>query len=159
MLEQQLNIIALELVNMIKLSFVQKDYVVSGQTRDSIRQETSKKGFKIFGASYINSLESGRPPRENNQETDFLERLIRWVEGRGLAFGDDAIRLARQFRYLINRFGTRLYRSQDPRFSGNQSGLISDVINDEYITKLKKTISKILFSSFKVNFKRYTNNI
>lgn len=122
----------------LRQSFRDKDMYVTGNTAMSIRYEISNTGFKILGASYIEVNERGRPPASINSRYDpsFLERLKAWAAARGITAPAEAIRKA------INKKGTLLFQGKDPRFNGNKSGVITDVINKQFIERLKDSYFK-----------------
>lgn len=123
------------LVAELKQSAIDKDYNVTGQTIAAFRGEATETRLTLYGASYLNSLEFGRPPLQGSaEESDFLAKLEVWRQIRGVQIS------AKSLRYLINRFGTRLFQGKDPRFNGKQSGVITDVINDKTIEKIVKAI-------------------
>lgn len=121
------------IIEELRRSFAEKDMIVTGQTVNSIRFQITEEGFIIWGASYIEVNERGRPPRRSNTESDFLQRLEVWRQRRGIKTP------AKSLRYLINKKGTRLWQGTDRRFPGKKSsGVITDIINEELIKKLNK---------------------
>lgn len=128
--------IAEQIVKDLQLSFTQKDLVATGKTRDSIRYELTSNGFQILGASYIENVELGRPPRVSTNSSDFLERLEEWRKARNVSIP------ARTLQYLINKFGTKQYQS------GQSNNVVSDVINLDLVEEIRKQI--VAFYSLKV---------
>jgi len=119
-------------------SFKDKDMYVTGNTAMSIRYEITSKGFRVLGASYIEVNERGRPPANDSSRYDpsFLEKLKVWAAARGITIPAEAIRKA------INKKGTLLWQGKDPRFTGNKSEVITDIVNKEFIEKLKDSYFK-----------------
>lgn len=130
-------------------SAIEKDYNVTGNTIASFRSEATNNRLAVYGASYLNSLEFGRPPLSGGaEESDFLAKLEVWMRIRGITGNPKSL------RYMINKFGTRLYQGKDPRFNGKDSKLVSDVINDESISKLIKDIEKAYSESIVSEIKK-----
>ncbi|MGL4781711.1 MAG: hypothetical protein ACRCXN_12910 [Bacteroidales bacterium] len=122
----------------LQASFYEKGLVATGETVRSLRLEEHSKGFRVFGANWIEFAEYGRGAARGRGggASDFLERLTRWAAAVG--FPDAKVAF---LKYWINRLGTRLHRGRDPRFRGKQSGVLTDVLTDELIENLKEAFA------------------
>lgn len=95
--------------------------VATGKTIRSLEREVFDFGGgaegRIYGASYISTLETGRPPARNAstpyQKQQFIRSLMEWcrVRGIGQSLNDEQLyRLANYMRWRINTFGSQLWQ-------------------------------------------------
>lgn len=148
-LKQKIEQTAQMIVDRLRKSYYEKDLVATGATVNSIRYEVDlKKGyFAILGASWIQFTETGRAPLRNNQPSDFLQRLEAWRRAKNVQIP------AKTLQYMINKRGTLLWQGKDKRFSGNQSNVITDVINESLITEITKAITEAVFKDYYTEIK------
>lgn len=138
-----------EIVRRLQSSYYEKDMVATGETVRSIRAEAFENGFKIWGGDWIEFSEYGRGPAKGSGG-DFLDRLTKWAKARGFPEAKVAF-----LKYLINKQGTRLWRGQDSRFSGRQSKVLTDVLNED----LEKELQETLMVGVLLEFKTYIRKI
>lgn len=144
--EKELEKEAQQIIQDLAESLRKKDMVVTGQTLASIRSEVGKTGFSIFGADYIQALETGRGPYAGGPEDpDFLTRLEIWARLKGVNIPP------RTLKYMLNRFGSRLFRGVDPRFPGRSSGVFSDVINPGLTERLSRKFGLVFSGLFETD--------
>ena len=85
-------------------------------------------------------METGRKPRESNQESDFRSKLEEWVRAKNIdTFGKSVEQTARSLQYLINKYGTKLWRE------GGRKDIITPIFADERFQKLNKKIAEVEF--------------
>jgi hypothetical protein len=145
MIKQELRLEASNLTSSIKQSFFNKGLIATGKTVDSIRYELTDKGFQIWGTDSVENAEFGTPPKSKGGKADY-NNLLAWA--RAVGYPEARVSF---LKYYLEKFGSRLWRGQDPRFSGNKSGVISDVISPQYLESLQKRLTfafKIQLASF-----------
>lgn len=129
----------------------------TGKTADSISYEvTSQEGtdiLKIFGREYISTLETGRGPRKSNQQGEFLDNMLEYMQARGI--GADLTdkkrrQLARFLTLKINREGDATYKK------GGRQVYSNDL--EKYIEALKEALRKDFILSFRNNLKTSLGN-
>jgi hypothetical protein len=149
--QDKLDQIASEILERLKKSYQEKKMVATGKTVASLRKEVTEKGFKIFGAKWIDFTEFGRGPSQGSGQggSNFLDNLLEWAKAVG--FPEWRVRF---LKYYINKFGTRLHRGQDPRFSGNQSKVITDVINEMLVEEIKTRTAFAVLESYKTEIRK-----
>lgn len=119
--------------------------------QDNIRNagmEASGKSAKSFGwrfdgkeliiystESYITVLETGRKPGKFAP----LQPIIEWVKIRITAIEEDARSIAFAINYKLKESGSLLYQR------GGNSGILSSVINEQYVSE---NLTKNLFDQF-----------
>lgn len=88
------------------------DKVVTGKTLRSLSVEVNGKNGALWGADYIQNVKRGRRPRQSTEESDFLQNLKQWIVARHIPVKDnkDLDRLARFFRWYINKYGSKAWR-------------------------------------------------
>ena len=135
-----------KLLDALRKSFYDKKMVATGKTVNSLRQETTETGFKIYGGDWIEFAEFGRGQGVNSSNGKFYQALLEWAKAVGFPEGK-----VRFLQYYINKFGTRLHRGQDPRFPGKtQSGVLTDVLNEKYLENLKEVITFATITDYKI---------
>jgi hypothetical protein len=73
----------------------------------------------------------------------FRKNLEKWIVRKGFATEPKEITsMAYAISRKINKIGTNLNRGKDKRFSGRNSGTISDFINEQNLNEFIKGISK-----------------
>lgn len=111
----------------------------TGKSAESITVEVKKiddpifgkiEGY-IYGANWIWNLEFGRGPTKNSTPSTptLRESILEWIKAKNIVSGDkEQLSLSYAISKKIHNEGTKLYRS------GQQSGIISDVINDDVLS-------------------------
>ena len=108
----------------------QAGQVATGKTRASFSHSLTGAQSGVFeGAFYSGALERGRGPARGGGggNSDFLDNLKQWIVAKGLNYGGNEKgleRLAKFFRWYINKNGTKLFRS------GQTEDILSTPIND-----------------------------
>lgn len=100
----------------------------TGKTSESLEVIVSANQGSLLGAYYIGALEYGRSPRKNIEDQGMWMAIQKWMRARGLPSSDSN---AKSLTWYINKYGTLQYRL------GKPSGIISDVINESVIEKLR----------------------
>ena len=94
-------------------------YRASGQTEDSISYKveavlnSDQLGLFFYARDFITTLETGRGPRKNSQQSDFKDNIEDWMRIRGIGSGLNEKKfkqLARFLTYKINRDGDKLFQ-------------------------------------------------
>lgn len=148
--KKKIDEISTDILDRLRKSYQDKDMIATGKTVNSLRKEVTESGFKIFGAKWIEFTEFGRGPSKGGQSTgDFLNNLLEWAKAVG--FPEWRVRF---LKYYINKFGTRLYRGEDPRFSGKQSKVISDVINEKLVEEIKIKTAFAVIENYRTELRR-----
>lgn len=143
------------IVEEIRYNIDQRGVRASGRTQKALRfqVEETDKGFllQVFGPSYIQVLEDGRGPTKASGSGKTLVEIIReWIDDKGIVpetnskgIAPTKDSLARAIATVIHRQGTNLYRN------GGNSGVLSDVINEERVQALKEALRKVGFDDLK----------
>ena len=124
-------------------SITQAGKSATGRTVNAIQVFASGKRGRLEAPSHLFTLETGRGPARggSSDKQQFIENLKAWIVAKGIPYKDenDLQRLASFFRWYINKFGTKQYRS----------GGRNDIITPAIEKFLKSVNSKIpnLYSS------------
>lgn len=104
----------------------------SGRTAASVRYEVTPTGLKLYGAGHIFVVETGRKPGAFPNIT----AIRQWIEDKPIIPQGNISKnsLAFLIARSISRKGTILHQL------GGQSGILSNVINQERINKLKASL-------------------
>jgi len=123
---------ARSLVTDLKTSFERNGIKATGKTIQSLRPEADLLGFKIFADSSIDEVLNGTPPGTLVNENDIQQ----WIDALGLELKASSV------ADRIERFGSRLWRGQDPRYPGrtNRQSAVSDVVSPERISEIGKAV-------------------
>lgn len=131
------------LVRDLRQSISDKKMSATGDTERRIRSEAGELGFKVLGPDYIEDLESGVKPGTRAS----ISRLAAWMKAREVQGSPQRLQNS-----LFKR-GSRLFRGEDPRFSGNRSGVLSDVLTPQRIDGIKISIGRVMLSEAKTDLK------
>lgn len=128
---------------------------VTGKTAASVRTETGVRYGRLFGAKYIDVLETGRPPTRNGKagQPTLREIILQWIKDKGIKpEGISQKSLAFLIARKIHREGTKLYRS------GGQSGVFSTVITEQRLRTFEKELAGINAQAYASKLLRQYNN-
>ncbi|MDR2065472.1 MAG: hypothetical protein LBP85_07190 [Prevotellaceae bacterium] len=126
----------------------QAGQVATGKTRSALEHSVSGLSGILLGAPWTFTLERGRgPAKSGNSQGAFLENLKQWIVAKGIPYNDneDLERLAKFFKWYINKFGTNLWRKggrQDiftpaiKEFSNNVANGVANIYVDEVTNNL-----------------------
>lgn len=103
----------------------------TGKTSDSLEVVIGENQGSLLGAPHIGALEYGRSPRKTTEDQGMWKNIQKWLIARGLPSSDSN---AKSLTWHINKYGTLQYRL------GKPSGIISDVINESVIEKLRNEL-------------------
>jgi len=113
--------------------------VVSGSTRDSIEVVATENEGSILAASYIRTLEDGRPPTRTGApkgNPTLAESIKSWITAKGIIpTGISVDSLAFLIARKIHREGNLLFRS------GGKSGVLSNVFTQSRIDAFAETFA------------------
>lgn len=101
----------------------------SGKSAASVRYEVTEEGLKVYGAGHIFVLETGRKPGK----WPSIQVIKDWIEAKPIIPRDkiSTNSLAFLIARAIGRKGTLLHQL------GGNSGVLTNVINQERLNKLK----------------------
>jgi hypothetical protein len=125
----------------LRQSIADKGMRATGDTERRIRSEAGESGFKVLGPDYIEDLERGVKPGTVVK----LSRIQAWMKARSIEGSPKPIA-----KGLFSR-GSRLFRGEDPRFSGNTSGVLSDVMTDNRLDAIKARLGRTMLSEAKTD--------
>lgn len=120
----------------LRQSIFDKGMEATGDTQRRIRSEAGENFFRVLGPDYIEDLERGVKPGTKAS----IPRLKAWMDARGL-IGDP-----KQLQNSLFRHGSLLFRGQDKRFSGNRSGVLSDVLTPQRLESIKAGVGRTMLS-------------
>jgi hypothetical protein len=116
----------------------------TGKTLASIRSQVTGNSMKVTGASYILTIEYGRGATRGGGSSgmSLVDRIKEWIAAKGLDLNPYAVAKS------IHMKGTALYRGEDSRFPGRQSGVLT-----EPLALTKQELAVDMIELFKNNFK------
>lgn len=128
-LEQVLSQELRNTVEQVRSNIRRANQSATGRTEQALGYGATNNLGYIEGAPWTWTLEKGRPPARSSSASDkreFIENLKVWIRAKGITYRSDKEleRLANFFRWYINRFGNKLYRS------GGRSDIISPPFDD-----------------------------
>lgn len=132
-----------EIVKRLRESIVANDMFVTGKTHDSVRAVVKNKVLTILAAEHIQNLETGVP----SGTLPDLRDLENWIEERGLNLS------ARSVQQNIFESGSLLFQGKDRRFTGQQSGVLTDVINPELTEEISNAFSNLVLDQVSTTLK------
>lgn len=97
----------------------------TGRTVSAIQVVANGRQAQLEAPSHLFTLETGRgPARSSGDKQQFIESLKAWIVAKGISYKDeqDLQRLAGFFRWYINKFGNKQYRS------GRQEAILTPAI-------------------------------
>lgn len=135
----QLETISNSLVKDLQKSLKDKGHYATGKTAGSIRNEVRDSGFKIYGSQHIGALVFGRKPsgRKGSASEPLWKALDRWARAKGITINPYAA------ANKIHKFGIKVPNEF------NKGKVISDVINDDWIEKISKSLLDFRSKEFK----------
>lgn len=108
----------------------------TGETSRSISTVMPNKDrVQVTAPGYIYVLETGRAPRKSNEESNFNSKLEQWVRARGINIGKTIEQTTRSLQFLINKYGTKLYRE------GGRKDIITPIFKQDRFDKLTNDIA------------------
>ncbi|MCL2596260.1 MAG: hypothetical protein FWD66_01070 [Paludibacter sp.] len=126
-----------ELENDIKSRI--KTYYATGRTEKSLSHKVSGFSGILEGATYIETLERGRPPaRGGDSKGAFLANLKEWIRVRWKDVKDekDLERKAKFLKWYINKYGNKKFRN------GEKDDVLSKPIAD-FTEQISQRISDL----------------
>jgi hypothetical protein len=123
----------------LRQSIADKGMRATGDTERRIRSEAGEEGFRVLGPDYIDDLERGVKP---GTKVD-LSRLSAWMKARGIESDP------RRLQNSLFKRGSRLFRGEDPRFSGTTSGVLSDVLTQTRLDGIRMRLGRTMLSEVK----------
>lgn len=137
-------------INEIKDSMAANDQIASGRARDSLRKdiivESGAITGTIYGADYIDTLETGISPQRSNMEswTQTWHGLYNWIDRRASV---SDIQFKSKFATIATakqkEFGSELYR----RLSGGRRGNVYSDKVEPLAERIKGDIGNIIVST------------
>ena len=124
-------------IKQIQENIRSKGQTASGKTAASLQREWQGDTLVISGAGHVFALEFGRGPSgSGSASTPTLRERIRvWIDDKGINPTDiSKDSLAFLIARSIHRKGTLLYQSRQ------QSGTLSEAINEQRMTELSKSL-------------------
>lgn len=133
-------------VDLIKESV--SKYSATGKTADSIEYKSDDKRLQILAREFIQAMETGRGPRKSSDNGNFKDRMLEYMERKGIGSSLDQKKKEALAKFLvlkINREGDKLYKS------GTTRNVYSKVLS-EFVEQLEKEVSK-------AQLKQYTDKV
>lgn len=107
----------------------------TGKTSESLEIVVAESQGSLLGAHHIGALEYGREPRRTTEDQGMWMAIQDWLQARGLPSSDSN---AKSLTWWINKHGT--IANQIFKATGETTGIISDIINESVIEKLRNEI-------------------
>lgn len=106
--------------------FQRNDVNATGKTIASVRPKVGAFGFEVTGAGYILAIEYGRGQTRGGGGggRSLVDQIKDWIAAKGLDLNPYAVAKS------IHMKGTALYRGEDRRYTGNQSGILTEPIKE-----------------------------
>jgi hypothetical protein len=141
MIEAGLKLIGDFMVDKLVKVLDEQGHRATGELQDTMRSvvTTTNKGFEItiFGKDYAKAVDKGSPPGTKVS----IEALAEWVETKGIATGDVAIK---SIAFLIQR---KIFKEGTIQFRENKKGFIEVMLDAN-----AKIIFKMVLDLFKTEF-------
>lgn len=129
-----LNGIGNKTVNDLRASMEKYGRNATGETSQAIRYEVQDKGqvvtFIVSGPEHLEALEKGRGPSTGDDGGVLKDKILDWIRAKPVTSNLDENTLAFLITRKIHRVG----------FKGT-AGLITDVINDDYVKEFTKEVA------------------
>lgn len=119
-------------------------YSATGETVDSVRYESTSNTLKLFAREFIEAIETGRGPRQSNQDGGFKDRMLGYMKAKGIGTDLNEKKREQLAKFLvlkINREGDRLWKA------GGGRDVYSSVL-DKFVDQLMAEVSKDQLESF-----------
>jgi hypothetical protein len=127
----------------------------TGKTSQSIQYEVTEEGTHtilfVYGRPFVFTVETGRGPRKSSQSQNVKQRILEWMEAKGVGVGLDQVKkeaLAKFLTWRINKEGTELHKKD------GRKDVISNVVNeslyDEITADVLSRFSKAYLDNIKI---------
>lgn len=125
-------------------NIIQQGKNATGQTVASLQVEHEGDIYRLVGRPFFPALETGRKPTDPNapKSTPTLrERILEWVEAKGIATGREAVSASWAISRYIHANGTALYRSgqRDDVYTSAVGETIKDLQKELSLQLIKET--------------------
>jgi hypothetical protein len=128
-------------------------YSATGESADSVEYTSDDKSLQILAREFISAMETGRGPRKSNSDGGFKDKMLRYMQVRGIGSDLDAKKKEALAKFLvlrINKEGDKLFKKGGGRdvytkalekFTEELTKAVTDyqmkVYTDEVIASLK----------------------
>lgn len=119
-------------------AMIQDDRKATGSTIASLHVDGEPGVARLWGAGHFVQLQRGRGPTESGAPPGtptLLQQIKDWIAAKGLTLNPFAV------TKKIHKEGTALYRGQDRRWAGQESGTLAKVINQQSIGDLRARLA------------------
>lgn len=114
------------------------------ETEESIRFESTETTLKIFAREFIEAMETGRGPRQSSTDGGFKDKMLDYMQARGIGSELDQKSKERLAKFLvlkINRDGDKLWKK------GGGRDVYSKAV-EEFTEELMEVVAKHELESF-----------
>lgn len=140
-------------VTLLRSNMAKAGQNATGETSSNIQSNmVSDTRVQVSAPDYIYVLETGRKPRESSQESNFNNKLEKWVQARNISFGGTLEQTVRSLQYLINKRGTKLWRQ------GGRKDIITPILDNKRFIKLTQDILNAEFQRTANTIENTINN-
>lgn len=113
-------------------------YSATGKSADSVRYESTGNTLQIFARGFIEAMETGRGPRQSNQDGGFQDSMLDYMKAKGIGADLTPKRRNQLARFLvlkINREGDNLWKK------GGGRDVYSSTL-DKFVEQLMAAVAK-----------------
>jgi hypothetical protein len=126
----------------------------TGKTSNSIQYEVTEQGsvttLIVYGRPFVMTVETGRGPRKSSQSQNVKDRILEWMEAKGVRADLDQVKkeaFAKFLTWRINKEGTELHKK------GGRKDIVSNVVGpsriDDIMTEVLSRYSKAYIDNVK----------
>lgn len=126
-------------------------YSASGDTVNSIEFQSTENSLQILAREFIQTLETGRGPRKSSESGGFKDKMLRYMQARGIGSDLDQKKKEALAKFLvlkINREGDKLYKAGGGRdvYTKALEGFVKDLEKEVSKVQTKKYTDEVLAS-------------
>lgn len=88
-------------------------YSATGESADSVEYTSDDKSLQILAREFISAMETGRGPRKSNSDGGFKDKMLQYMQVRGIRSDLDAKKKEALAKFLvlkINKEGDKLFK-------------------------------------------------
>lgn len=126
-------------------TMVASDQRATGKTIRALRTDSGPEYARLFGPAHARFLRDGRGPGGVN-----VQAIIEWVRAKRLKLNPYAV------AEKISRFGTLLYRNEDPRFTKPTDTFAGPIRS--LLTRLRPALTEVARSGLRSDLVAFTNS-
>jgi len=126
----------------------------TGKTSNSIQYEVTEQGsittLLVYGRPFVMTVETGRGPRRSSENQNVRQRILEWMEAKGVGANMDQVKkeaLANFLTWRINQEGTELHKK------GGRKDIISNVVDQRLIDDIMSEVLSRFSNAYMDNVK------